>query len=82
MQNRHVHVSYTDKFRRDTVSSRPRNSSGGSRHNETHHDNQYQGEHRQTRPDWVCDEVGWSVALDLPVESCEAYCFACIGSAM
>ncbi|CAI5733543.1 unnamed protein product [Peronospora destructor] len=51
LQNRHVHVNYTDTFCRDVVSSRPKDSIGGVRH-----ENQYQGEPRQARPDWICDE--------------------------
>ncbi|CAI5745253.1 unnamed protein product [Peronospora destructor] len=51
LQNRHVHVNYTDTFCRNVVSSRPKDSLGGFRH-----ENQYQGEPRQARPDWICDE--------------------------
>ncbi|CAI5734067.1 unnamed protein product [Peronospora farinosa] len=51
LQNRHVNINYTDGFRRDVTSCRPRDATGGFRH-----ENHYQGQSRQTRPDWICDE--------------------------
>ncbi|CAI5710044.1 unnamed protein product [Peronospora farinosa] len=51
LQNRHVNINYTDGFRRDVASCRPRDAIGWFRR-----ENQNQGQSRQTRPDWICDE--------------------------
>ncbi|CAH0473614.1 unnamed protein product [Peronospora belbahrii] len=52
-----VNVSYTDECCRDcTDFGRSRSSMGGVRHNEMHRENQQQGERRQARSDWICDE--------------------------
>ncbi|KAG7376991.1 hypothetical protein PHYPSEUDO_012346 [Phytophthora pseudosyringae] len=58
LQHRAVSVSYTDGFRRrsaDGDSGRPRGASWGSRYSDAQHDPR-QGEMRQPRPDWICDE--------------------------